>query len=462
MNKQTDTVFAGDPSAGLLKNLTIRAASPEDYARADACFKGEHYLGPAKRSGRGLLQIVEYEGRWVALLDWGTAALKLADRDEWIGWTARQRADRRELILQNRRFLVLSSERAPNLASRCLSLGLKALPGQWEQAHGFAPLLAETFTDIERFEGTCYKAANWQQVGRTKGFERHRADYYRRHDRPKKLWLYPLHHDCARLLRAPRLPETYAAAVNEHSPERDLPLKAPQARSLRTALAEVPDPRSSNRSFPIGSILAFVTMALLAGKTSLAGIQRYGSFLTHSQRVWLDFPKKKNGKGRRTPSYKALYNLLGKLDPHAFALVLSEWLAEHEGELPRALAVDGKYVRDQVLTLCFSEHETGAPAACAIAEEKPRTEDNKTDGELTVSKKLCSQANLNGAVLTADALDDKHSYLQAAVEAGADYLVQAKDERRAAHKTAERLAAGEPPFLPAQLTKAMGGSKSGR
>lgn len=462
MNTKTNTVFAGDPPKGLLKNLTLRVASPEDYARADALFEEEHYLGAAKRSGRGLLQIIEYEGRWVALLDWGPAALKLADRDEWIGWTARQRADRRELVVQNRRFLVLSSERAPNLASRCLSMGLKALPGQWERAHGFAPLLAETFTDIECFEGTCYKASNWLPVGLTKGFERHRADYYRRHDRPKKLWLYPLHRDCAELLRAPHLPKPYAVAVNRHSPERDLPLKAPQARSLRTALAEVPDPRSSNCSFPIGSVLAFITMALLAGKTSLAAIQRYGSFLTHSQRRWLDFPEKKNGKGRRTPSYKALYNLLGKLDPHAFAAVLSEWLAEHEGELPRALAVDGKYVRDQVLTLCFSEHETGAPVACAIADEKPRTEDNKTDGELTVSKKLCSQTNLNGAVLTGDALYDKNSYIHAAVEAGADYLAQCKDERRAAHKTAERLAAGEPPFLSAPLTKATDASKSGK
>jgi hypothetical protein len=59
--------------------------------------------------------------------------------------------------------------------------------------------------------------------------------------------------------------------------------------------------------------------------------------------------------------------------------VLSEWLAEHEGKLPRALAVDGKYVREQVLTLCFSEHEheTGAPVACAVADEKPRTEDRR-------------------------------------------------------------------------------------
>ena len=36
----------------------------------------------------------------------------------------------------------------------------------------------ETFTDIEQFEGTCYKASNWEPLGLTKGFQRHRADYF--------------------------------------------------------------------------------------------------------------------------------------------------------------------------------------------------------------------------------------------------------------------------------------------
>lgn len=53
--------------------------------------------------------------------------------------------------------------------------------------------MAETFTDIEQFEGTCYKAAGWQPSGITKGFTReHRADYSFRNNHPKKLWLRPL------------------------------------------------------------------------------------------------------------------------------------------------------------------------------------------------------------------------------------------------------------------------------
>ena len=102
------------------------------------------------------------KGFRVALLDWGPSCWKLADRETYIGWTGQQRAERLGLIVQNRRFLVLGKERMPNLASRSLGLALKALPEHWQAAHGYRPLMAETFTDIERFKGTCDKATNWK------------------------------------------------------------------------------------------------------------------------------------------------------------------------------------------------------------------------------------------------------------------------------------------------------------
>ena len=137
----------------LLKKLTVRALRTEEYSRAGELFEKEHYLGNLP-SARGLLQVIEYEGRWVSLLDWGPAALKLASRDEWIGWTGQQRAERLNLVVMNRRFLILGKTRMPNLASRSLAIALKALAEHWKQAHGYRPLLAETFTDIEQFEGT--------------------------------------------------------------------------------------------------------------------------------------------------------------------------------------------------------------------------------------------------------------------------------------------------------------------
>lgn len=198
MNSTNHEAFTTDPPVSLVKHLTVRALEPHESQRAGELLDQEHYRGDVPQAHQ-LLQAVEYHGDWVALLDWGPATWKLADREEWIGWTAQQRAQRLGVVVLNRRFLVLSKTRMPNLPSRSLALATKALPKRWQQAHGYKPLLAETFSHIEQYEGTCYRASNWIACGQTQGFQRHRIDYYRKHGRPKKLWLKTLNRNTRRM-----------------------------------------------------------------------------------------------------------------------------------------------------------------------------------------------------------------------------------------------------------------------
>ena len=53
------------------------------------------------------------------------------------------------------------------LASKVLAKSLRRLSRDWQKAYGHQVYLTETFVDSSRFEGTCYKAANWQYVGQT-------------------------------------------------------------------------------------------------------------------------------------------------------------------------------------------------------------------------------------------------------------------------------------------------------
>ena len=395
-----------EPGAVVLGELEVRPALPGEMQRVAALLNDEHYLGAGRQVGRTLVQIVHHGERWAAILVWGPAAMKLIDRDEWIGWTQQQRAGRLGLIVQNRRFLVIAETRMPNLASRAMGLGLRQLPGQWEEKHGYRPLLAETFTDIESFEGTCYKASNWEPCGLTKGFE-------------------PTH--------------------------RALPLKKAHVESLRDVLREVPDPRARNRSWPISTLLALICIGMLAGRKNLASIHRYGQFLTQQQRAWLNFPPKLKGRpGRRAPSYKALYNLLGLLDPNTLADTLNGWLAAHHGTLPRALALDGKYIRDLLLTLSLSEHESGAPVAVTIASKEPKSDASKTEGELTAAKRLYQKVDLRNAVVTGDALHCERENMQLVIENDGDFLFQLKSNQPTALTEAERIAAAGSPLLPAK------------
>jgi hypothetical protein len=78
----------------------------------------------------------------------------------------------------------------PHLASHVLALVARQLPGHWEAAYGARPLLLETLVD-RPYSGTCYRAANWINVGQTQG--RGRMDRYHEVNKTcKDILLYPL------------------------------------------------------------------------------------------------------------------------------------------------------------------------------------------------------------------------------------------------------------------------------
>jgi len=118
--------------------------------------------------------------------------------------------------------------------------------------------------------------------------------------------------------------------------------------------------------------------------------------------------------------------------------------------LPRALALDGKYVRDQLLTLALSEHESGAPVAMTIASKEPKSEQSKTEGELTAAKRLYREMDLSNAIVTGDALHCEAQSMQLIVEQGGDFLLQLKGNQPTALNEAERTIASQSPLLSTQ------------
>ncbi len=124
---------------------------------------------------------------WVALRGWPAGTFKVGVRDRWLGWFATQRQARLHLIANNTRFVVLDAGRVPNLASRVLGLSLRRLSSHMPALHGDPILLAEAVIDRSRFAGSCYRAANWQALGYTKGFARLPGGppRWRHHGQPK-------------------------------------------------------------------------------------------------------------------------------------------------------------------------------------------------------------------------------------------------------------------------------------
>ena len=151
-----------------------------------------HYLGYNPLPGAQLRYFVKDQDEILALLGFSAAAWKTAPRDTFIGWDAQRRKQNLHLVVNNSRFLVLPWVQSKNLASRILAFAGKRLPSDWQARYHYQPVLLETFVEKERFEGTCYKAANWIYVGDTQG--RGKLDIRHEHKVPvKAVWVYPLH-----------------------------------------------------------------------------------------------------------------------------------------------------------------------------------------------------------------------------------------------------------------------------
>lgn len=404
--------------------LDVQIVAADDIARFDQQLADQHYLGAGQSVGDYLRQLVRVRGRPAALLVWGPACYALKDRDRWLGWSATQRVERLKLIVQNRRFLLLSPKgEAPNLASQTLAAALRALPEHWQQAFGYRPLLAESFTDPEAFAGSCYKSSNWEPVGFSAGYSRHRADFYVANERPKRLWLRELDPQARRHLRGTSLPADCQPGVIA-PPSGVLPVDQPQMLSLFELLQRAPDPRAKNTRFRIGAVLTLIAMALLAGRRDIAALARFATTLHPKQRRLLGLPRKAGTQAfYEVPTYSVFYAVLTRLDSEAFATLLHDWLQAQAGTLPQALALDGKMIRDHIGLLTLAQHEDGAPQAVAVYDQKEGTPRCEQTVATALLEKLPA---LDGKIVTADALHCQKATARPIVEKGGEYLLQIK------------------------------------
>lgn len=151
----------------------------------------EHPLGDGPLVGRQLRYLIDSRHGWLGGFGFAAAALQLSDRDKWIGWDKEQQQTHLHRVIGMSRFLIRPSVDCRNLASKVLSMSVARLAVDFEQRYQYSPYLIESFVDIERYSGTCYRAANWIKIGQTKG--RGRQDRFSKSALSRKaIYVYPL------------------------------------------------------------------------------------------------------------------------------------------------------------------------------------------------------------------------------------------------------------------------------
>ena len=420
-----------DMQQAALRGIQVRPIRLEERPRWRALMREHHYLGYAGLVGEQVAYVATLGERWVALLAWSAAALKISPRDRWIGWSEWAKFNRSKFVVNNARFLLLPGERIPNLASRVLGLNLRRLSRDYSAFYGHPVFLAETFVETARFRGTCYLAAGWKEIGETRGFSRKGQGYVVNGAR-KKILVKPLCRDALQ-----RLSDPFHDPI--HPKERILMIdykKFPlEGRGgLVDVLKRVPDPRSiygTRHSFI--SILAISVCAILSGARSYEAIAEWAKKLSLAER------KKFRCRLPEPPSESCIRKTLQRIDSLELDTLLYSWLSKQSGfeALGAAIAIDGKTVRGShdgdrkaIHLLSAFLHEQAVTIGQVSVDEKTN--------EIPALKNLLNPMQIEGAIITADAMHTQSESSRFIVkDKNADYLFTVKENQPTLRKQLE-------------------------
>lgn len=418
------------PEREVLDHLSVRRIeSQEDIDRFNRLIEQEHYLKNSRVAGKVIRHVGEYKGEWIALMCWSAAAYHLKAREEWIGWSDSMRRARLGLLAANSRFLLrVKAAQAPNLATRVMKLSLQRLNADWCELHGHGILAVESFVDPELFQGTCYKAGNWTELGFTAGYARKGRDYYEEHARPKRLFVKTLRKDARRLLRSSSLPATYVPGQIEPKPRCELCV--PELGSLFELFNSMSDSRrKAGRRYPLGCVLSICAAAVLCGARDYQGIDDFAQALSRQQRRRLRCWKKPGNGRYEVPSKTTFWNVINSIDPAELDARLSHWLRGLDGGRAEAIAIDGKTVKGAWSSSDRQLHLFGALAHEASVLYAQCAVDVKSN-EITHVEPLLQAVELDGKVVTADALHTQRRSAHYLVQQrAADYLFTIKDNQ---------------------------------
>lgn len=405
-----------------------------------------HYLKGLKTVGERLFYaIVDENGDWLGVAVFMAAARRLRHRDRWIGWSEEQRRRRLPLIVNNARFLLLPHKTVPNLGSVALKLLCNRLSDDWVGHYGHPVALVETFVDPSRFSGTVYTAAGWVELGLTQGNGRVSRDYYERHDQPKQLFVRELHRNARRSLQAEQLKPLFAPVEKKTLP-RYTGLEENLGSLKERFQKEVPDYHVKRCLYPVHALLTIIAAAHLSesprGQKDLA---KFAKSLSQSQRRAVGIRRRAGTNHYGAPDQATFSRMMSRVDVEIVEQVLLAWQRAIRGPVPQdeIIAMDGK----------IPAHSGGKNIVTAVTSPSQHylgcTVTAEGTNEIVAARELCAKLDLDGKLVSLDAIHSQRETSHVIQEAGGDYLYTVKDNQPLLRERIEQLV-DDPatPFLP--------------
>jgi predicted transposase YbfD/YdcC len=222
---------------------------------------------------------------------------------------------------------------------------------------------------------------------------------------------------------------------NRFFTEDHMTAAAPRPVSLLHHFADLDDPRTDHTKLhSLLDIIALTLCAVVSGAAGWTDVEAYGV----EKRDWLEtFLDLANG----IPSHDTIGRVFGALDPAAFQECFLNWMHAVVGVVNgKLIAIDGKTLRHSFDT-AKGKSAIHLVSAWASANHLLLGQQAVADksNEITAIPALLKLLDLQGALVTIDAMGCQKRITEAIVAGGADYVLAVKDNQPTLHEDVRRV-----------------------
>jgi predicted transposase YbfD/YdcC len=196
------------------------------------------------------------------------------------------------------------------------------------------------------------------------------------------------------------------------------------------AFEQMPDPRRNNARHKLGDVLTIALFGVICGADGWEAVAEYGRAKLAWLKTFLELP-------HGIPSHDTFGDVFAKLQPEAFERCFMEWMKKmvqlSGGKL---VAIDGKSLR-RSFEHGWDKSGMAHMVSAFVQANHMVFAQVKTEGkgqELDGIGKLLALLELEGAVVTIDALGCQKDIAQRILDAHGQYVLQVKDNQLTLHE----------------------------
>ena len=188
---------------------------------------------------------------------------------------------------------------------------------------------------------------------------------------------------------------------------------------------DLPDARQRGKvRYPLTEVLLLCLLAVLSGAETITDIANFGA----RKRVFLrQFRPFADG----TPSHDHLGDILATLDAEAFQRCFVAWVASLTGVASQVIAIDGKTVRRSKGAKAAIHMVSAFAARQRLVLGQVKVEDKAN--EIVAIPRLLEMLEIEGAIITIDAMGCQRAIAQQIIDQKADYVLALKGNQNTLH-----------------------------